>query len=406
MVRPANPSFAELKILRIHRQPPPADSKPEAMNFPSTQYSMSQDAALFVPPERYPSPPKNMWYEVPSEPPAPPAQAPRPLFPWEGHQPRPSRSFAPDSFAPGHIDTAHGEHKTGDGSQADAEESSTGSAPADTGSDPQAPSTPTVMVSPPPVTDIWSSFQSSNAWDEIPEIGRYVEGLQKHRRIRSQGSVGTVGSPAGRGAGGRRMEKPSGFKLTDFPSEVERPSLPVTPAPIARPSFWSEGDTETEDPESTHALPAAQGVPAQSDWVCVHGRRWAPSDCICDLTDLIFVHKDPEEQLQKLARLQHEALLRKLGGQGSNEGDETANVKRAIPKRSLPFGSEDAKSPTYIQQAPATSHVSAPQPPLPSTSGGEGSASTVTGGLPARQLVGQDSKRTTLLESPMPDPGA
>jgi hypothetical protein len=384
-------------MLRIRRQPPPADSKPEAMNFPSTQYSMSQDAALFVPPERYPSPPKNMWYEVPSEPPAPSAQPPKPVFPWEGHQPRASRSFAPDSFLPGQISTAHGEHKIGDGggSQADAEESIAGSATADTGSDPQAPSTPTVTVSPPPVTDIWSSFQQTNAWDEIPEIERYVEGLQQHRRIRSQGSVGTVGSPAGRGTGGRRMQKPSGFKLTDFPSEVERPSLPVTPAPIARPSFWSEGDTET-DPQPTQALPAAQGVPAQSDWVCVHGRRWAPSDCICDLTDLIFVHKDPEEQLQKLARLQHEALLRKLGGQSSNEGDETANVKRAIPKRSLPFGSEDVKSPTYVQQAPARSQVSAPQPPLPSTSGGGG-------GFPVGQPTGRDSRQTTLLDSPMPD---
>ena len=51
------------------------------------------------------------------------------------------------------------------------------------------------------------------------------------------------------------------MRLTDFPSELERPSLPVTPAPIRRPSFWGEErDQEGE-------LPAAEGVPSQEDWV-------------------------------------------------------------------------------------------------------------------------------------------
>ncbi|KAJ4156773.1 glycogenin glucosyltransferase [Fusarium falciforme] len=76
------------------RQPPPSDSKPEAMNFPSTHYEMSQDTTPFVPPERYPSPPKNMWYEVPKEPPAPPTKAPSEIFPWERNRPPPTRSFA------------------------------------------------------------------------------------------------------------------------------------------------------------------------------------------------------------------------------------------------------------------------------------------------------------------------
>jgi hypothetical protein len=51
------------------------------------------------------------------------------------------------------------------------------------------------------------------------------------------------------------------MKLTDFPTELERPSLPVTPAPIRRPSFW--GEERDEDGE----LPAAEGVPSQEDWV-------------------------------------------------------------------------------------------------------------------------------------------
>jgi hypothetical protein len=37
--------------------------------------------------------------------------------------------------------------------------------------------------------------------------------------------------------------------------------LPVTPAPVRRPSFW--GDERDEEGE----LPAAEGVPAQEEWV-------------------------------------------------------------------------------------------------------------------------------------------
>jgi len=81
------------------RQPPPADSRPEALNFPQTHYAMSSDTAQFVPPERYPSPPKDMWYEVPKAAPAKPEEKPKPLFPWETHQPRPTRVF-PQSTLP------------------------------------------------------------------------------------------------------------------------------------------------------------------------------------------------------------------------------------------------------------------------------------------------------------------
>lgn len=50
------------------------------------------------------------------------------------------------------------------------------------------------------------------------------------------------------------------MKLTDFPTEIERPSLPVTPAPVRRPSFWgAERDARGD-------LPGAEGVPSQSEW--------------------------------------------------------------------------------------------------------------------------------------------
>ena len=50
------------------------------------------------------------------------------------------------------------------------------------------------------------------------------------------------------------------MRLTDFPTEFERPSLPVTPAPIRRPSFWGE------ERDTLGNLPAAEGVPRQEDW--------------------------------------------------------------------------------------------------------------------------------------------
>ncbi|OLN97487.1 Glycogenin-1-like protein 1 [Colletotrichum chlorophyti] len=303
------------------KQPPPPDSQPEALNFPSQVYEMSQDPAPFVPPERYPSPPRNMWYEVPREKPAPPTEKPRPIFPWEANQPKPTRIFTTDLAEPETepSSTPTGEQVASSVSQAPAEPSLVGSSTTGQKSEPSTPATPTIKVVP---SDPWTTFTRSNAWDEVPEIERYVEGLQKHRRGKSQGSVGLSG---GKGA------KDHGLKLTDFPSVVERPSLPVTPAPIRRPKFW-DGGPGTGDGDDEEKLPVAQGVPPQSDW-------------------------DPSAQLQKLAKQQSEALLKKLGGSdGSPEG-----VSREIPNRPLPFGSEGVVSPTYVAQS-SGGVVLSPQP--------------------------------------------
>ncbi|KAH0441627.1 hypothetical protein CcaCcLH18_01887 [Colletotrichum camelliae] len=281
------------------------DSRPEALNFPSQVYEMSQDPAPFVPPERYPSPPRNMWYEVPTQKPAPPTQKPRPIFPWEVNQPKPTRIF------------------TGELASPLAEEPSstpTGSSTTGQKSEPSTPATPTLRVA---ASDPWTAFTRTNAWDEVPEIERYVEGLQKHRRGRSQGSLG--GTPVA------KVAKEHGLKLTDFPSVVDRPSLPVTPAPIRRPKFWGGGGPGTAEGDDEEELPAAHGVPPQSDW-------------------------DPAVQLQKLAKQQSEALLKKLGGEGGPEG-----VSREIPTRPLPFGSEGFFSPTYVAQS-SGGVVLSPQP--------------------------------------------
>ncbi|KAG7104226.1 Glycogenin-1 like protein [Verticillium longisporum] len=289
-------------------QPPPADSQPEALNFPHQVYTMSQDPAPFVPPPRYPSPPKDMWYEVPREKPAPPSQKPRAIFPWESNQPRPSRVF---TDLP-----AESEAEKSEATPTDTEAST-----AEQKSEPVTPATPTINVIP---SDPWNTFTRTNAWDEMPEIERYVEGLQKHRRVKSQGSPGIASI-------NRKARQERGFRLTDFPSEVDRPSLPVTPAPIRRPKFWGGGDPGAGDGKDEEVLPVAEGVPLQSAW-------------------------DPAEQLQKLAKQQSEALLKKLG-----QGDGTEGFGREIPTRSLPFGSEGVVSSAHGAQQ-SSGVVLSPQP--------------------------------------------
>ncbi|TPX15175.1 uncharacterized protein E0L32_004733 [Thyridium curvatum] len=320
-------------------QPPPANSKPEAINFPQTHYEMSSDVTHFVAPERYPSPPKNMWYEVPKDPPAPPRQKPAAIFPWERHQTRASRVFLSDEPEVEHVPEGSTTETTGQSSasfgvRAPAEQSVTETSSAEQKSEPVTPTTPTIHVTP---SDPWSSFTRSNAWDDVPAIERYVDSLQKHRRGKSLGTPVKLG---GVGAGRRGPDaleeaiKRRGSKVTDFPSEVERPSLPVTPAPVRRPKFWGGGasgfgDDEDEDDQ---LLPAAEGVPRQTDW-------------------------DPSQQLEKLKQ-QHEILLQKLGSPTQEES------RKDIPTRSLPFGSEGVRSPTYVAH---TSDVLSPKPVKPSS---------------------------------------
>lgn len=293
-----------------------------------------------------------MWYEVPKEKPAPTTQKPRAIFPWEAHQPRPSRVFASPSQAQEAFETSTGEHQASSGLQRSTESSFAETFKAGGTSEPAEPATPTIKISP---SDPWTAFTRSNAWDEVPEIERYVEHLQgAHRRTRSQGTTGVVS--------GKRVARDHGFRLTDFPSEVDRPSLPVTPAPTRRPNFWGGGDDprggagEVEGDRGDERLPVAEGVPSQPDWVCVHGRLWTPSDCLCDLTNMLWTQKDPQVQLRKLAKQQSEALLRRLGGSddgvGPGGGKGPERVGRVIPTRPLPFGSEGVSQHAYAAHSP------------------------------------------------------
>ncbi|CAD6442730.1 d851caaf-a344-4b08-81e3-46c807dffdcf [Sclerotinia trifoliorum] len=239
------------------KAPPPQDSRPEASDLPSTHYEMSNDATPFRAPNRYPDPPSNMYYEVPK---APKYQRPPPIFPWEANPPVPSRVFPEDDDD----DTAVPEIP---------ETPIAGSVVATTEDErsmPATPTTPTMSAA----TDPWQAFTRGNAWDEVPEIERYIGNMSKNRK----GNVQV---------------------LQGYGPELERPSLPVTPAPVrTQPSFWGE------EREESSTLPPAEGVPAQQDW-------------------------DPAAQLEMLARRQSDVLAHKLD-----------LSTREMPSRPLPYGSE------------------------------------------------------------------
>ena len=204
---------------------------------------MSTETKLFQPPSHYPEAPKDMWYQVPEK--AQQAERPKPIFPWESKGLKPTRVFAepsPPSPPP-------------EPERVPAQEPEATPAP-------DIPSSPPANIGSP---DPWAGFQTrSNAWDEIPEIETYMQRFQGPRKAKIQilhhtppSSGPDVTSPP---TGDQRERKPS-LKLTDFPTEIERPSLPVTPAPIRRPSFWGAERNEEGN------LPAAEGVPNQEEWV-------------------------------------------------------------------------------------------------------------------------------------------
>ena len=236
---------------------------------------MSVDPRLFKAPEKYPEAPKDMYYQVPPK--APTIERPRPIFPWEEYQPKPTRVFAEDTIAPPLEATPS--VTTDDDTQDD---------------DTLTPTTPTIQVTAEP----FAAYSRTNAWDEVPEIERYISNLPQNRRGKFQAPANvaaateSVSSP-GRTDASQQQRRPS-MRLTDFPTEIERPSLPVTPAPIRKPSFWGQ------ERNASGELPGAEGVPEQADW-------------------------DPRAKLAELQRRQSEVLA---------QGPTTP--LRSIPDRQLP----------------------------------------------------------------------
>ncbi|PYH95004.1 putative capsule-associated protein CAP1 [Aspergillus ellipticus CBS 707.79] len=223
------------------KEPPPLNSKPEGIALETKTYTMSQDEQLFQPPPSYPEAPKNMYYDVPSTKPEP--EKLTQVFPWESHAPRPTRIFAEDDQSSSTFTLPKSFVET-------TEEES--------GFSPESQRTSWTSEEPP---ESWENYTRSNAWDEVPEIQRYIQSLQQARKGRVQVISGGSTSQAS-SLDRYNFDFASTARVTDFPTEQERPSLPVTPAPIRRKPLAPGEDFSDDD-----LLPPAHGVPNQEDWV-------------------------------------------------------------------------------------------------------------------------------------------
>ncbi len=219
---------------------PPAESRPEAANFPNQQYQFSDSHSLFKAPQAYPEPPKDMWYKVPESRPKP-AQAPAPIFPWERQPDRPkaTRVFAED-FPPEPTPAPAIPSPTHTFSTIHYQDESAGSSGGARN-----------------VTGSQAAFQQANvnAWDNDPGIESYVRAIMElHQGGKPQTARQASGLTQSDASLRERRNRRESLIITDFPSAVERPSLPVTPAPVRRPSFWGEERDESGE------LPAAEGL--------------------------------------------------------------------------------------------------------------------------------------------------
>ncbi|EDN02353.1 predicted protein [Histoplasma mississippiense (nom. inval.)] len=210
------------------RAPPPTDSKPEAFSLPSHTYAMSQDIQLFQPPKSYPEVPKNMYYQVPPR--QQKTKTLAPIFPWETYAPKPTRVFLDESIELGIASDSHSKllAKGKDGIEGLPD------------------SAPSPSAGPPPSMDPWLNYVHSNAWDEIPEIVGYMRSIQRPRRGQVQVLQGGVTSTTGDGFGTEHEGRRPSLRLTDFPTEIERPSLTVTPAPVQRSKYMGKSYSKIE----------------------------------------------------------------------------------------------------------------------------------------------------------------
>lgn len=178
--------------------------------------------------------------------------APKPIFPWETTAPKATRVFAED-LPTTSSDDANQLPPTTISQQRN-----------------QISTTSTSERSQPPVGDPWNSFTRTNAWDDNVSIDRYIRNFKQAQKAQIQGQVQVIHQQESGSAEkdfatapdsppiARRRES---LILTDFPDANDRPSLPVTPAPIHRQTFWGH------ERDQGGNLPDAQGVPEQDEWV-------------------------------------------------------------------------------------------------------------------------------------------
>jgi glycogenin glucosyltransferase len=185
------------------RAPPPSGSKPEAANFPSTHYTFETERKQFKAPEEYPKPPTDMWYSVPDSRPQTPVA---PIFPWEKqtHRPKTTRIFSEDY--------------------------------------PQSPQLDHNIGSP------------QSTWeDNAGGMEQYIKSI-----MTTTAEKGKAGIPV--------EERGESLVFTGFPDPIDRPSLPVTPAPTRTKTSWL--DEDEDDDKIAAATEAPKELPKQAEWVC------------------------------------------------------------------------------------------------------------------------------------------
>ncbi|KAI9721881.1 MAG: glycogenin glucosyltransferase [Chrysothrix sp. TS-e1954] len=237
------------------RSAPAPGSKPEAGSFQGRHYAMSHDAHLYHAPTSYPEPPRDtLHYQLPSSQPST-SEKLKPIFPWE-HTAKPATrvfAVAPAPSSPPQVPLGTPQTST--------RPNRAPSGPSATNISPEA----FTQNQPPGFT------RTTNAWDSHPSIDSYVRAVKTasanrgkaqvlHNTSRSGSSSVDLGSPTSETPPSSTTKRRESLILTDFPTEVERPSLPVTPAPIHKHTFW--GDSR----DSSGELPSAEGVPEQSQW--------------------------------------------------------------------------------------------------------------------------------------------
>ena len=303
--------------------PPPTASTPEAINFPARIYEFNRSRELFQPPRSYPDPPTDMWYKLPKEPPSVAAR-PRPIFPWEARSEnvKPTRVFSEDQVPKPEptptLATSTGNERT---------------------SPPLPPNVGEERDTSPIPDEPFASFspKNVNAWDNHPGIDNYTRAFESaiFGRLGARAAIqptdiimtpATTSNGSSSAGSADKIVSPTpthrreSLILTDFPSAIERPSLPVTPMPIRRPTFWGE-----DRDQQGQQLPGAEGVPNQVDW-------------------------DPSKQLENLRR-QSLATAEEASHQSAVHSSEND-----IPERGLPSSS----ALTPISQAIAEEETLAP----------------------------------------------
>ncbi|KAF2668532.1 nucleotide-diphospho-sugar transferase [Microthyrium microscopicum] len=174
------------------RSAPPSKSRPEAEYFPTAHYTFEDQKRTFKAPRQYPQPPPGMWYETPTSR-APQEEPPKAIFPWETKPNRPTttRVFAED----------------------------------------YPPSPQQEIASP-----------QNTTWEESSGgMERYIRNIMsaQHPQPKKKHLAGEESPP----------ERRESLVISGFPALDDRPSLPVTPAPMMSSHFWGDDEESAVPPE-------------------------------------------------------------------------------------------------------------------------------------------------------------